>query len=218
MSGVTSNGSLWIVSPGAVARRAIWSSRSPGKFGKSDLGQGDRQADFRREAENLLDRGAGRAFEHQLHEQTEGDLLAVEIGVRAGCDGQAVVHGVGRRQAGGFEAQAREQGVCLDQPLERGGHDLGLHGPERGGSVFEQGLVAELGQGGRAAGRAAAPHVLDVPRDARPGLEPGGQGIAHPRDQQPRRCLGDHLGIDQDQVGILAVEPVFLERPRRRNR
>ena len=77
-----------------------------------------------------------------------------------GCHGQAVVHGVGRRQAGGLEAQAGEQGVRLDQPLERRGDDLGLDGPQRRGAVFQQSLVAELGQGRRAAGRATAAHVL----------------------------------------------------------
>ena len=52
-----------------------------------------------------------------------------------------------------------------------------------------------------------------MPGDARPSLEPGGQRVTHAGDQEPRRCLGDHLGVDQDQVGILAVEAVFLENP-----
>ena len=64
-----------------------------------------------------------------------------------GGRGQAVVHGVGRRQAGRLEAQAREQRVGLDQPLERRGHHLRLHGPEGRRPVLEQGPVAELGQG-----------------------------------------------------------------------
>ena len=118
ISGVTSNGSLWIVSPGAVARRAIGSSRSrvspsspmPARvIGRSHLGG---------EPQHLLDGRARRPFEHQLHQQSEGDLLAVEIGVGLGRGGQAVVHGVRGGQARGLEAQAREQGIGLDQSLQ----------------------------------------------------------------------------------------------------
>ena len=91
-----------------------------GKIPKTDLGQGDRQSHFRGEAQDLLNRRAGCAFQDQLHEQPESDFLTMEIGVSAGRHGQAIVDGVGRRQAGGFKAQAGKQSVRLDQSFSAG--------------------------------------------------------------------------------------------------
>ena len=82
---------------------------------------------------------------------------------------------------------------------------------QRLGTVLQQRLVAELRQGQGAPGRGPAAHVRDVARHAGLRLEPRRQGIPHPGHEQPGRRLGDHLGIDQHQVRVLAVEAVLVK-------
>ena len=219
MSGVTSNGSLWIVSPGRWraprSGRAVAARQSARPISARVIG---RPTSLEKPSTSL-DHRARLALEHELHEHAVGDLLAVKVGVSGRRGGEPVVHGMRRRQAGRFEAQAGEQRVGLDQTLERRGDDLRL---------------ARRAAPRRRRRSACGSRALPVPRrcgsrrrracsstwpgDAGPGLEPGRQRIAHAGHQQARRRRGDHLRVDQHQVGVLAIEAVLLERRRRRCR
>ena len=146
MSGVTSNGSLWMVSPGAVARRAIGASRSRGILVRPMSANviGSPTSD-EKPSTSLHSRARG-SFENQLHQKAEGDLFTVEIRVGLMRGGQAVVDGMGRCQPRRLEAEAREQGICLDQPFEGGGDGLSRDSLEGSGPISQERPVAELGQ------------------------------------------------------------------------
>ena len=96
ISGVTSNGSLWMVSPAAVARRAIGASRSRATLGKTDVGQRNWQTHLGWKSPALLPWSNGSSFKNQLYQETEGDLFAVEEGMGFRHGGQAVVNGMSR--------------------------------------------------------------------------------------------------------------------------
>ena len=116
-----------------------------------------------------------------------------------------------RGQPGRLEAQPRKERVGFDQPFERRRHHLHLHGPQRRRPIFQKRAIAKLRQGQGGPRGSSAAHVLDVAVRTGFRLEPGGERIAHAGDQQPRRSLGDHGGIDQHQVGVLAVDAVFVK-------
>ena len=61
-------------------------------------------------------------LDDQLHQQAEGDLLAVQSIVGARDGGEAVVYGVGQRQPAGLESEPRQQCVGLDHSLQRRSH------------------------------------------------------------------------------------------------
>ena len=48
------------------------------------------------------------------------------------------------------------------------------------------------------------------------GFEPGRQRVPHAGHEQPGRGLRDDVGIHDDQVGILAIEPILVEDALRR--
>lgn len=86
--------------------------------------------------------GLGAPLEHELGEQTEGHLFAMDEGVAGGDGGDAVVYRVGQGQSTAFEAQAREQVFGLHDPLQGWGggagfHHGGVHQHEQGMAVVE---------------------------------------------------------------------------------
>ena len=121
---------------------------------------------------------------------------------------QAVVDRVRRRQPGALEAQPAQQRVRLHDVGQRRGDDLLLAGDPGGDAILPDRVVAQPGQ--RVAGERpqAAALVGRVRRPAGVGLEPSGQGVAHPGDQVPHRGLGDDLRIDQHQVRVPRQEQV----------
>ena len=84
----------------------------------------------------------------------------------------------------------------------------GLPGRE---AVVDQRLPGEPGQGQPGHGRLPAGHGRLARLGGGPGLDPGGQRVAHARDQEPVRRVGAQLGVDQDQVGVVGEEHVLLE-------
>ena len=182
-----------------------------GWVGDADFGESCGEADAFGEGDDFVDGGLRLRFEHELREQAEGHLFAVHVGVGAVGGGEAVVDGVGGGEAGGFKAEAGEEGVGFDEAFEGGVGGLGLQGNGRGDAVGEEGFVAELGEGEGTLGGGAAAHVFDAAGDADLGFEPGGEGVAHAGDEEAGWALGDDGGVDEDEIGIAAVDAVGFD-------
>gem|GEM_PF-6019959 len=126
--------------------------------------------------------------------------------VQLGDEGEALAHGVRAGHAAALETQAREEHVGLDDPLQVVIDHLRPHGLNRGFPVAADQIVAELGQGQRGLGRPAGEEVLCARGQALPGLEMGGQGVAHAGDEEAYRGLGDDLGVHEHGVGVAVEE------------
>jgi len=125
--------------------------------------------------------------------------------------GEAVMHGMGARQARALEAQAAQEGVGLhDHVHGRGcrmhlGCGLGLP------AEAHQQIVAKMRQREGRFGGIAARQVLGAGLAAGIRLEPGCERVAHAGDQEAGRTPGDHFGIHDHQVGVLRQDVVGLE-------
>lgn len=91
-----------------------------GEAGAADAGEGGGQHDGVAKAEDFLQEGGLGFFQDELDDDTEGDFLAVEVGVGARVGGEGVVDGVGSGEACGFKAETGKEGIGLDDALEGG--------------------------------------------------------------------------------------------------
>ena len=176
-----------------------------------DLGQRRRQADPRGELDEVADLARGRTFEHQLGDRADIDLLSVREPVRGGDRGEPVVDRVRRGQPTRLEPESGQQGVRLDDLLDRRGHLVVAHRVDRLERVVPQHVPAELGQRGAGQRRETAGHRGGVGPRGRPGLEPGGQCVPDTGDQQLHRRVRHDLGVDEHQVRVAREEAVLLE-------
>ena len=134
---------------------------------------------------------------------------------------QPIVDPVGRRQPRRFKPEPREEGVGFDDPRE-GPSRLGVEragaielpcpmGSERQSAIRPQRRPAELGQGERGAGCRAAAAVGRARSGAGPSLKPGRQRIPHPRHEIAVGRGKDDVGVDEDEGGVLRMEPHLLD-------
>ena len=103
----------------------------------------------------------------------------------------------GGRQTGAFEPDTAEQDVRLDDVFQGRRDDLPLVGELRGRAIGEQRIVAEPGDVQTRCRTVASALVWRVGAVAGSGLEPGGQSVAHPRNQKPCRCLRDDAHVNE---------------------
>lgn len=108
-----------------------------------DLGQSDWQSDPAAKAQRIFDFGARAAFDHQLHDQAEGDLLAVQEMMGLRRHGQAVVNRMRNRKPARLKTKTGQQRIGFDDPLQCGGHRVALCGSQRVRPVRDQCFIAQ---------------------------------------------------------------------------
>ena len=102
------------------------------------------------------------AFEDQLHQYAECDLLAMEKRMRGRRRSETVVDGMSGGQPGRLETQPGQQRIRFHQALQGGRDHLHLHSPQRIRAIIQKSAIAQFRQRDRALGGRAAAHVAEA--------------------------------------------------------
>ena len=135
------------------------------------------------------------------------------VGVGLLQRGQTVVNRVRRREARTFEADPAQQDVGLHDVVQCRRDDLPLVGPLRVGTVAQERVVTEPGQGQPREGGVSAALVRRLGAFTGSGFEPGRQGVAHTGHQKTGGGRGDHPRVHQHHLGVHPLVGDRLEDP-----
>ena len=143
-----------------------------------------------------------------MHERAKRNFFAMQCMVRGSDRRKPVVHRVRGSQSCRLKAQPGEQRSRLRHAFETRACATCTTFIQSSLAIGEHGIAAEPGEVDRSECGSSAPHVGPPGRRRCAALIPCAHGIADACRKKTRRTLGDHLRIDEDEIGRPPVDLV----------